>query len=277
MKLSILLLAPALLAVNAQWLEQTDWSGGPGVPGPTYWFNDTFLDYWNVNWFNPGEITIGAWSRCTLQNANEFPAIEDYYCSGILTSSIAWIPAVTDQSILWGDLWWTCYEPDSTEISFQLRTGYSPETMGSWGSPIYDSGTYLGDLLPDDILLIQYRVILASTSTVIMPVLFDLTIEGYYPDAIAEEGTCTTSGEGMLFIPDNPATGPPQVKVRMPSAGRAMLGVYDLSGRSILDIFEGYMQAGESSFILGELIPGVYIIRLDAILTSESEKLIVLH
>lgn len=277
MKLTFLLLVPALLSVNASYLEQTDWSGGPGVQGPAWEFFDTFLDCYNITWTTPDEITVGDFSRRTMHHADEFPACEDYFCSGILTSSLTWVPMGTDWNIVWGDLLWTCYKPDSTGIFFQLRTGNTPETMGSWSAPIYESGTYLGDLLPDDILIIQYRVILWTTCTSNEPILYDVIIEGWYPGGIPDCGTSSSQFERILLIPVNPVAGSPQLRVRMPVAGQVTLDMYDLSGRSIAEIFDGYMQTGEYTYILGELNPGTYLIRLAAPWVTEVEKLIVIR
>ncbi len=264
------------IAVVGQGLEQTDWSGGPGEQGPLYWFDDTFWTSQQIDWSTTGRIILEfEWTQQTLSESN-LPATRDFPDSGILESTLAWVPMGTDWEIVWGNIDWISNEPFNTSISFQLRTGMTPETMGEWTDPITESGTYLGDILPDTILLIQYRAILNTSDSSLTPELEWVQIEGWYPGGI-EGSTPTADQNETLAISPNPSFGSVTVEVNLLSSSRRVsLQVYDLAGKLIGTAFEGELQRGCHSFKLNDLTSGVYFIRLESDCTNGLRKMVIL-
>ncbi len=277
MKLSLLLLIPVFcFSVMGQWLEQTDWSGGPGEQGPYYWFDDTFWTSDQIDWSTTGRIILEfEWTRQILSESG-LPATVDFPDTGTLESSLVWVPMGTDWEIIWGNIDWISDEPENTSVSFQLRTGMTPETMGEWTDPITESGTYLGDILPDDILLIQYRAILSTTDSSLTPELEWVQIEGWYPGGI--EGSFLPGDQyEALSITPNPSFGSVAVNVNLLSSESYVnLRMYDLAGKLIRTVFEGEMQQGIHSFKMNDLTSGVYFVRLESDCANDLRKLVIL-
>ena len=277
MKLSLLLLISVFcFSVMGQWLEQTDWSGGPGEQGPYYWFDDTFWTSDQIDWSTTGRIILEfEWTRQILSESG-LPATVDFPDTGTLESSLVWVPMGTDWEIIWGNIDWISDEPENTSVSFQLRTGMTPETMGEWTDPITESGTYLGDILPDDILLIQYRAILSTTDSSLTPELEWVQIEGWYPGGI--EGSFLPGDQyEALSITPNPSFGSVAVNVNLLSSESYVnLLMYDLAGKLIRTVFEGEMQQGIHSFKMNDLTSGVYFVRLESDCANDLRKLVIL-
>lgn len=277
MKLSLLLLISVFcFSVMGQWLEQTDWSGGPGEQGPYYWFDDTFWTSDQIDWSTTGRIILEfEWTRQILSESG-LPATVDFPDTGTLESSLVWVPMGTDWEIIWGNIDWISDEPENTSVSFQLRTGMTPETMGEWTDPITESGTYLGDILPDDILLIQYRAILSTADSSLTPELEWVQIEGWYPGGI--EGSFLPGDQyEALSITPNPSFGSVAVNVNLLSSESYVnLLMYDLAGKLIRTVFEGEMQQGIHSFKMNDLTSGVYFVRLESDCANNLRKLVIL-
>ncbi len=263
MKYSFFLFVFFLSGVSpGQDMGQTDWSGGPGVQGPAYWFDNTFWTSQLIDWSTAGRLTLMPDWASEGKTGPEFGGTDDYPDSGSLVSSLVWIPMGTDWEIEWGNIEWTSIEPDSTEISFQLRTGMTPETMGEWTDPITESGTYLGTMLPDTILLLQYRAILNSTDSSVTPELESVLIWGWYPGGIGEGRSCGQN-TGILEVISNPASAL-IIGIHVLEPGSYNLRIYDISGRLHGDIVDGFLETGDHCFTLDYLEDGMYIVRLDS-------------
>lgn len=277
MKLSLFFLIPVFcFTVAGQYLEQTDWSGGPGEEGPLYDFYNTFWTSQQIDWSTTGKIFL-EFER-THQNPSEsfLPETSTYPDSGVLESALAWVPMATDWGIIWGNIEWVSNEPVNTSVGFQLRTGMTPVTMGEWTDTITESGTSLGDILPDTILLIQYRAILSTTDSDLTPELERVQIEGWYPGGI--EGSVLPSEQyEALSITPNPSFGSVTVNVNLlSSSNRASVWVYDFAGKLIRTAFEGELQQGSHSFRLTDLTSGVYFVRLESDCATDLRKVVIL-
>ena len=277
MKLSLFLLIPIFcFTVTGQWLEQTDWSGGPGEQGPLWEFEDTFWTSYQINWSTTGKLFL-QFER-TQQNLSEscLPATSIYPDTGTLESSIAWVPMATSWEIVWGNIEWVSNEPVNTSVSFQLRTGMTPVTMGDWTDPITESGTYLGDILPDTILLIQYRAILNTTDPSLTPELEWVKIEGMYPGGIEDSFSSGDQYEALSITP-NPSFGSVTVNVNLLSSESFVnLRMYDLAGKLIRTAFEGELQQGSHSFTMNDLTSGIYFVRLESDCATDLRKVVIL-
>jgi len=197
--------------------EQWDWSGGPGVTGPVYWWDDVFDSCEGIDWSDtPGFLY--------LDETVDSPQI-DFVESGCLTSTILEIPM--------GDIYWESYEPDSTSICFQLRVGYDWENMLEWGDTIYVSGTPVDPLLPNDVFFLQYRTILTTSDPLVSPVLDVVTIEGWYPGSISSEASSLSPVLPLQVWPNPSYDGEISVEINTVIPGPIELRVYDFTGRLI--------------------------------------------
>ena len=270
MRLLILPLIVLSMTCFSQELFQTDWSGGPGSTGPDWMFGNRFLESQDIDWSTiSGQISILPSWKGIVRCGPVLPATDDAVCSGTLVSSLGLVPMGTNWTIEWGDIEWIAYEPDGSDVYFQLRTGNSPETMGSWGDPITESGTYLGDLLPDTILMIQYMVTLESDSydPDSFPVLYEVTIWGWYPGGI-DDNPAGPVTEGLLEARSNPGRGAIGLRTSLPTLTQAVLEVFDMAGRKVSTLFAGELPGGESEFTFAAP-PGTYVARL---VTDVSEE-----
>ncbi len=231
---------------NDQW----DWSGGPGVTGPVYWFDDTFDSCEDIDWSDsPGFIY--------LNDAVDSPQI-DFVESGCLTSSILEIAMGTDWEVDWGDIYWESYEPDNTSICFQLRVGYDWENMLAWGDTIFVSGTPLDPLLPNDVFYLQYRAILTTSNPLVTPVLDVVTIEGMYPGSIASESSSLSPEQPLLVSPNPSFDGEMSVTVCVNVPGPVELRLYDSTGRLMAVPLLGIPSSESISATVSGLPSGLY-------------------
>ncbi|MCK5036841.1 MAG: hypothetical protein KAS73_13180, partial [Candidatus Sabulitectum sp.] len=54
-----LIILMAFIANGASFIEQTDWSGGPGVPGPIPLWNNSFDTSTDIDWSSsPGDLLL---------------------------------------------------------------------------------------------------------------------------------------------------------------------------------------------------------------------------
>ncbi len=247
----------------AQDMYQTDWSGGPGVTGPVYYFDDTFCSSQLIDFTVPGCLTlVPDWST------------DDYPDSGSLLSTMVYIPMGTDWEIDWGNIEWISVEPPGTSVYFRLRTGMTPDSMGEWTDPITESGTYLGDMLPTDVFILQYLVCMLSADSSITPELDEVVIWGWYPGGIA--GQSLTGNAGPLEVASNPAS-MLAVTVHVTEPGEYDLQVFDIAGRAVSTVLHEYCGQGDYQRTLDDLQEGSYILRLYGPEGISTRKVIILR
>ncbi len=241
-----LAVATAATMPNEQW----DWSGGPGVTGPVWWFDDTFDSCEGIDWSDtPGYLY--------LEETVDSPLTE-YIESGCLTSSILEIPMGTDWEIDWGEIYWVSFEPESTCVCFQLRVGYEWEEMLEWGDSIFVSGTPLDPLLPNDVYYLQYRAILTTSNPLETPVLDMVAIEGWYPGSIGSESSSLSTGQPLLVSSNPSSNGEITVTAQITAAGMTELCVYDSAGRLIAIPISGNHSSGPVTATVSGLPGGLY-------------------
>ena len=85
-------------------------------------------------------------------------------------------------------------------------------------------------------------------------------------DGLAESGHGATPVKAELSATPNPFTGRTGLSYALPRAGRAVVEVFDLAGRSVAKPVDGFKTAGRYSATLQAkgLAPGVYVARLTA-------------
>jgi hypothetical protein len=102
-------------------------------------------------------------------------------------------------------------------------------------------------------------------------------------DTGEDAGTLTPLGS-LLMAQPNPFKPSTSVRFRVPAAGEVSLRIYDIAGRPVRVLAEGYRAAGEYSVPWdgtrergGRLSPGVYLIRLTVPGASATEKAVLLE
>ncbi len=148
--------------------------------------------------------------------------------------------------------------------------------MGYWGFPIYESGTHLAALLPDDVYILQYRVVMSKEYSADWPELYEVMIEGWHPRVFGYDMTSSLRNT-VMYLSSNPAFGNAVLDIRLPAGTTADIGIYDLSGHLIATLQDGYISGGEHSFAVEGLQPGVYLIRFRTPVYEEIEELTILR
>lgn len=169
MIIAIILSASVL---GANYIEQTDWIGGPGVPGPVLSWEDYFDTSICIDWSSsPGELLL---QETTIVNSVRYP--KGYEAIGTLISSILEMPAGMKDESFWGNLFWDAGLPAGTEVSFRVRGSNDSGNMGDWSNPITEWGESLEDILDEEFAYFQYEATLATSNTAITPELYSIIV-----------------------------------------------------------------------------------------------------
>ncbi len=236
MKLLVLFLI-ALLPLQASGQcnnTQDDWSGGPVVQAPDWFFENCFFSSDSIHWQSADTLRLQDY-------AGGFPD------SGELTSSIIIIPMPTDYE-MWGNLFWTADTPYETAVEFYIRASTDWENMGSWYGPFTESPTDLSAIMPVAMDYLQYKVVLSSDNPDSTPVLYSVTIEASHPGSV-DENSAGASPSGTLGTTSNPGYGSFTVILPEGAEGQTVT-VYNMSGRVVAELKDQYL--------VNDLPPGVY-------------------
>lgn len=158
-------------AFGANSIEQTDWFGGPGVPGPVTSWEDSFDTSIFIDYSNPGELLL----QETPPKHSELSP-KGYETVGTLISSILEMPTDTKDDSFWGNIFWDAGLPSDTEVSFRVRGSNNPGNMGFWSNPITEWGENLDDILDEEFAYFQYEATLATSNTSITPELYSIIV-----------------------------------------------------------------------------------------------------
>jgi hypothetical protein len=171
-------------------------------------------------------------------------------------------------SVTWQSISWEALLPDGTSLGLFARTGDTPAPDASWtafavvpgsGSVLGASGRYL-----------QYRVDLATNDPQRTPELASVTASCATPTDVEPPGVETlphlTTLGGARPNPFGPAT---RFAFEVARAGRVRITVYDVGGRRIRDLLDGWRHEGAGTVAWdgrderGRSVPsGVYLVRL---------------
>ena len=190
---------------------------------------------------------------------------------GYLDSSIL----DTGEEAHWNDIVWSSFEPEGTDLWFQVRSSEDgdPAGMGSWSEPVNEPGS-LSELLTDGHRYCQYRVILASTNGDSTPELQQVSIS-WMPFS-SSAGTSTRVDELSLICTSNPSTGSMNLVYSIPDGRSARLSVYDISGHLCRSIGPGELEDHGKVTIAG-LPSGAYLVRLESEGTDCTRSIVLLH
>ncbi|MEA3265899.1 MAG: YCF48-related protein, partial [Candidatus Fermentibacteria bacterium] len=162
----------AFIARGANFIEQTDWSGGPGVPGPILSWDNFFDTSTDIDWFSiPGDLLL---QETISDHPGSFS--KDFETVGYLVSSILEMPPRLKDDDFWGNIFWDANVQPVTEISLRVRGSDTPGNMGLWSDPITEWGENLGEILNDEFAYFQYEATLATSNTSISPELYSVII-----------------------------------------------------------------------------------------------------
>lgn len=91
------------------------------------------------------------------------------------------------------------------------------------------------------------------------------------------EGGSTQECTCSLSVSPNPCREMSAAAFTLPVSGNASLGVYDMTGRRIASLADGYLEAGHHTASVSGLGGGVYFLRLDSPAGTVSTRLVVLE
>ncbi|MBD3369598.1 T9SS type A sorting domain-containing protein [Candidatus Fermentibacteria bacterium] len=158
----------------------------------------------------------------------------------------------------WENLYWSCSEPESTSIAFQVRASSDPDNMGPWSDTLA-APCGLEGILEDGDSLLQYRAILETSDTEVTPRLFDVAVIW---NSLGIEGECQSDRPRLLRFTPNPTVGTPVARFFLPEPSNVGFSVYDLAGRLVITVPQREYQAGSGEVELAATPPGVYFCRM---------------
>jgi hypothetical protein len=191
------------------------------------------------------------------------------YSEGHLESSIMHAIVGTD----WESIDWSCSEPGSTSVSFQLRASSDPDDMGPWSDTLSGPCSLEG-VVGDGRDWIQYRAILETDLPETGPELEDVTVF-WNPLGVGESGS--QPPPGLLPVSPNPAPGYLNIGFRLPEPTSVRISVYDMCGRRVFTRFFDAHSPGEDSVRTGPLETGAYICRMTSDGRSDVARAVVLR
>ncbi|NQT35558.1 T9SS type A sorting domain-containing protein [bacterium] len=94
-------------------------------------------------------------------------------------------------------------------------------------------------------------------------------------NSVSKESTLAPDIFGITGTYPNPFNSTTTISYSIPSPATVMLGVYDLAGRRVSKLIDGYMQAGIHNVTLnaGDLPSGIYIVHLETVDKSQVRKI----
>ncbi|MBN1433653.1 T9SS type A sorting domain-containing protein [Candidatus Fermentibacterales bacterium] len=177
-----------------------------------------------------------------------------YSPAGSLESSILDTQTWPD----WGTIDWVSDEPSGTSLTFQVRTGDSPGSLGEWSGEITSPGS-LDPYVTGNHRYLQYRVNLYTLSGYLTPQLDHVSFS-YDPQGVAEP---EPEAPVLLGPVSNPSGGGVVIRFGIPEASLVSLSVFDIAGRLVGRVSSTY-SGGTQAVGIGELQPGVYMVRMES-------------
>lgn len=199
--------------------------------------------------------------------------LDGYPLTGSLTTSIFLVPFGTDLfSVIWGQMLWDAFQPDETDIGFQVRASADWVNMGEWSDTIWVNGTPLDPILPSDGIYVQCKAHMRTSDSAITPILRWFCAEGVVPGGIEDPGSEEVLS---LAVMKNPSTVSPVFIFNLPESYETHLTIYDLSGRSVLDRDLGLLDSGSNHYQAPDMLPGVYFALLHAGEETANQRFVV--
>jgi|GEM_PF-3489473 len=104
-----------------------------------------------------------------------------------------------------------------------------------------------------------------------------ITSHAWRTDSTGIEGTAPNPGAALLGTPyPNPCSGFSSVEYRINNGASVRLDLYDMSGRVVTTLADGFHEAADYRTEVADLSPGVYVFKLTTPGSVETRKLVVL-
>lgn len=251
---------------------QTNWSGGPGVSGPIFDFEDEFMSSTMID-INaiPGRILLlPVATRNSKTDPYDSLTSFVYPDSGILESSIL----DTQLSFTpWAYLHFSMTLPQFTSIGIQIRASDDYNEMGPWSEIFMQPGNLYG-VLDESANYVQYRAILYTANSDTTPALKDVSIL-YTSGGTAEFYSSISQAYSRIIT--NPSAGPVEAELNLLYPVPVEIFVFDLSGRLVNALGKTNYESGRQTVMLGVFSPGVYSVHIRLGELSLSHRFVVVN
>lgn len=187
--------------------------------------------------------------------------------AGSLTSSILEINGEPD----WGMLSWDADIHTGNSVFFQVRGGSDSTHMGEWSDTLMLPCSLL-TVLADDDTFFQYKAIMKRVDDTTIPVLKEISVN-YILRSVGMPGD--TYHLGYPF--PNPSSYYVSMCFQIPLSGNVKVTVFDLMGRLIATPMDMEQEAGVHGILIEDLKPGVYLIRIESGLWTETSRFVVVE
>lgn len=196
--------------------------------------------------------------------------VTEFRPAGELVSSILDVECEPD----WHLINWTWNAPANTSVRFQVRASDDYTNMGEWSQEM-NSPRSLHGILADRDNYVQYKAILATNDPGVSPTLEDIVIS-WNPLGVEEEASPYLDCVLHPVLP-NPVVGPATISFTIPHDCHVNLDVFDVSGRRVVKLVEGYTHAGKHTvfFDTHSVTSGVYYFRLEGGTFIQTESCVV--
>jgi hypothetical protein len=197
----------------------------------------------------------------------------EFSSTGNLTSSIL----DTGVGAGLGSIGWTSNVPSGTNLTFQVRSSDDTGDMGAWSDDITVPGC-----LPATLdRYIQYRAVLGTSDPDKSPVLKDITFTscqtGVTPTDQQPHGPCITAQP-------NPCDSRVTVSFRLETVERVRLSVFDVRGRLVRNLEDGWLPEGGHEIAWDgldgkgrPLSSGMYWLRLETPDVRETREIVLIR
>lgn len=184
--------------------------------------------------------------------------VSGFTTPSILTSSILNIEPGNPNAVEWDYIHWSSITPAGTDVRFRLRTSYNSGNMGNYSTWLTESSN-LGTVVAQGGSFVQYQTRLATSNPNITPSLKDVSIlwNGF---SIEDETSEALDARRVWLSSGNPVSGAFSVGYRVEQAGRVNVAVFDVTGRTVFQIAQGDLAAGDYSAMVTDLPAGSYAV-----------------